>query len=84
MQGVPAQLRLPVLPPQVHQEELLRRPQDLLQRAQALQGLRQQQQQRQAEEGGRRPAHEDEAQVKTVVMLTTKSALGVVESERDD
>ena len=84
MQGVPAQLRLPVLPPQVHQEELLRRPQDLLQRAQALQGLRQQQQ-RQAEERGR-PAHKDEAQVKTVVMLTTKSADadGVVESERDD
>ena len=65
MQGVPAQLRLPVLPPQVHQEELLRRPQDLLQRAQALQGLRQQQQ-RQAEEG--RPARQDEAQVNTVVM----------------
>ena len=84
MQGVPAQLRLPVLPPQVHQEELLRRPQDLLQRAQALQGLRQQQQ-RQAEEG-RRPTHKDEAQVKTVVVLTTKSADadGVVESERDD
>ena len=84
MQGVPAQLRLPVLPPQVHQEELLRRPQDLLQRAQALQGLRQQQQ-RQAEEG-RRPAHKDEAQVKTVVVLTTKSADadGVVESERDN
>ena len=83
MLGLPAQLRVPVLPPQVHQEELLRRPQDLLQRAQALQGLRQQQQQRQAEERGR-PAHKDEAQVKTVVMLTTKSALGVVESERDD
>ena len=81
MQGVPAQLRLPVLPPQVHQEELLRRPQDLLQRAQALQSLRQQQQ-RQEKEG--RPAHQDdEAQVNTVVMLT-KSADGVVESERDD
>ena len=79
MQGVPAQLRLPVLPPQVHQEELLRRPQDLLQRAQALQGLRQQQQ-RQAEERGR-PAHQDEAQVKTVVMLKNHIS---IESERDD
>ena len=79
MQGVPAQLRLPVLPPQVHQEELLRRPQDLLQRAQALQSLRQQQQ-RQAEERGR-PAHPDEAQVMTVVMLKNHIS---IESERDD
>ena len=48
-----------VLPPQVHQEELLRRAQDLLQRPQALQGLRQQQQR---QEEAR--AKQDQAKVK--------------------
>ena len=48
-----------VLSPQVHQEELLRRAQDLLQRPQALQGLRQQQQR---QEEAR--AKQDQAKVK--------------------